>query len=64
MYNIIHFIHRNGLGDGLGRPVPMRLSRLSIGRGACDLPLQHYGSCSYISDKHAIIFYDEVFFLT
>ncbi|XP_077291443.1 PHD finger protein 12 isoform X2 [Arctopsyche grandis] len=51
---------RNGLGDGFGRPVPMRLSRLSIGRGACDLPLQRYGTCSYVSDKHALIFYDEI----
>ncbi|GBP60093.1 PHD finger protein 12 [Eumeta japonica] len=50
-----------GLGDGLGRAVPMRLSRLSVGSGAaCDVPLARYARCRHTSPLHALIFYDEV----
>ncbi|XP_026314597.1 PHD finger protein 12 [Hyposmocoma kahamanoa] len=51
---------RNGLGDGLGRPVPMRLSRLSVGSDSgCDVVLDA-NSCRCVSRRHATIFYDEV----
>lgn len=39
----------------------MRYRSLSIGTGqGNDVQLTKYGSCQYISDKHATIFYDEV----
>ncbi|XP_061723015.1 uncharacterized protein LOC133529335 [Cydia pomonella] len=51
---------RSGLGDGLGRPIPMRLSRLTFGAdSSCDVVLDPT-QCRYVSRLHAIIFYDEV----
>ncbi|KAJ8713167.1 hypothetical protein PYW08_008471 [Mythimna loreyi] len=51
---------RNGVGDGLGRPIPMRLSSLTIGTDSgCDVRLDA-GACSRTSRNHAVIFMDEV----
>ncbi|KAI5642217.1 PHD finger protein 12 MRG binding domain-containing protein [Phthorimaea operculella] len=51
---------RHGLGDGLGRPIPMRLSRLTVGSDSgCDVVLDHT-KCRHVSPRHATIFYDEV----
>ncbi|XP_063628671.1 PHD finger protein 12 [Cydia splendana] len=51
---------RSGLGDGLGRPIPMRLSRLTFGAdSSCDVVLDPT-QCRYVSRLHATIFYDEV----
>lgn len=45
----------------LSRSVHMRFRSISIGSGlGNDVQLTKYGSCRYISDKHATIFYDEV----
>ncbi|XP_063368813.1 PHD finger protein 12 [Cydia amplana] len=54
------FPYRSGLGDGLGRPIPMRLSRLTFGAdSSCDVVLDPT-QCRYVSRLHATIFYDEV----
>ncbi|CAH1641328.1 unnamed protein product [Spodoptera littoralis] len=51
---------RNGVGDGLGRPIPMRLSSLSIGSDSgCDVRLDP-SACRHVSRNHAVIFMDEV----
>lgn len=51
---------RNGVGDGLGRPIPMRLSSLSIGSDSgCDVRLDP-SACQHVSRNHAVIFMDEV----
>lgn len=48
-----------GLGDGFGHPIAMRLSRLSIGKDShCDVCLPP--TCRYISNQHALIFYDDI----
>lgn len=45
----------------LSRSVYMRYRSLSIGTGqGNDLQLSKFGSCRFVSDKHATIFYDEV----
>ncbi|XP_065095077.1 uncharacterized protein LOC135716699 [Ochlerotatus camptorhynchus] len=45
----------------LSRSVFMRYRSLSIGSGpGNDLQLSKFGSCRFVSDKHATIFYDEV----
>lgn len=42
--------------------VKMKYRTLSIGTGADnDVCLSSYGFCNYVSPKHAVIFYDEVF---
>lgn len=44
-----------------GNSVPMRTNCLKIGLGSLmDLNLLNYGFCNYVSDTHALIFYDEV----
>lgn len=44
-----------------GSRVPMRGTSLRIGlNSSMDLNLANYGHCNYISDRHAMIFYDEV----
>lgn len=44
-----------------GPPVFMSYKTFTIGTGPnCDLSLSRYGNCSFISSKHAIIFFDEV----
>ncbi|KAK2585172.1 hypothetical protein KPH14_008671 [Odynerus spinipes] len=41
-------------------PVFMIYKTMTIGNGPnCDLVLSNYGNCSFISSKHAIIFFDE-----
>ncbi|XP_075983534.1 uncharacterized protein LOC142981473 [Anticarsia gemmatalis] len=51
---------RNGVGDGLGRPIPMRLSSLTIGTDSgCDVRLDPI-ACRRVSRNHAVIFMDEV----
>jgi len=43
-----------------GQTVQMRSNCLRIGcDSSMDLNLHNYGHCNYISDKHALIFYDE-----
>lgn len=45
----------------LSRSIYMRYRSLSIGSGqGNDLQLSNFGTCRFISDKHATIFYDEV----
>lgn len=42
-------------------PVFMTYKTMIIGNGPnCDLILSSYGNCSFISSKHAVIFFDEV----
>ncbi|KAJ0172882.1 hypothetical protein K1T71_011058 [Dendrolimus kikuchii] len=56
----VHRPARNGLGDGLGRPIPMRLSSLSVGTDSgCDVRLDA-ALCRCVSRNHAVIFMDEV----
>lgn len=44
-----------------GPPVFMSYKTFTVGTGPnCDLSLTRYGNCSFISSKHAIIFFDEV----
>lgn len=53
---------RNGVNvsDGLGRPIPMRLSTLTVGTDSgCDVRLDA-SSCRRVSRNHAVIFHDEV----
>uniref|UniRef100_A0A2A4JBM7 FHA domain-containing protein n=1 Tax=Heliothis virescens TaxID=7102 RepID=A0A2A4JBM7_HELVI len=51
---------KNGVGSGLGRPVPMRLSSLSVGADSgCDVRLDAR-ACRNVSRHHAVIFMDEV----
>ncbi|XP_037292564.1 PHD finger protein 12 [Manduca sexta] len=51
---------KNGLGDGLGRPIPMRLSSLWVGSDSgCDVRLDA-SHCRRVSRNHAVIFVDEV----
>lgn len=46
-----------------GPPVFMSYKTFTVGTGPnCDLSLTRYGNCSFISSKHAIIFFDEVTF--
>ncbi|XP_011506236.1 PREDICTED: PHD finger protein 12 [Ceratosolen solmsi marchali] len=48
------------LGQTTGPPVFMTCKTLNIGTGCeSDLLLGRYGSCSFISPKHAVIFFDE-----
>ncbi|XP_043463702.1 PHD finger protein 12 [Leptopilina heterotoma] len=43
-----------------GPPVFMSYKTFTVGTGPnCDLSLSRYGNCSFISSKHAIIFFDE-----
>ncbi|KAJ8312009.1 hypothetical protein KUTeg_009382 [Tegillarca granosa] len=50
----------NGLLNLSGQPITMSYRTLSIGTGAdMEVCLTQFGSCSYISPKHAQIFYDE-----
>ncbi|XP_055596952.1 PHD finger protein 12 isoform X2 [Uranotaenia lowii] len=43
------------------RSMFMRYRKLRIGRGqGCDIMLQKFGKCQYVSEKHAVIFYDEI----
>ncbi|XP_019622342.1 PREDICTED: PHD finger protein 12-like [Branchiostoma belcheri] len=45
---------------GKGQPVQMCYRTLHIGTGGdMDVCLNHYGNCSFVSAKHACIFYDE-----
>uniref|UniRef100_A0A8D8GSH5 PHD finger protein 12 n=4 Tax=Culex pipiens TaxID=7175 RepID=A0A8D8GSH5_CULPI len=45
----------------LSRSIYMRYRSFSVGSGqGNDLQLSQYGSCQFISEKHATIFYDEV----
>lgn len=49
-----------GPGDSLGRPVPMRLSSLTVGSDSgCDVTLDP-ALCRCVSRNHAVIFMDEV----
>lgn len=51
---------KNGVGSGLGRPIPMRLSSLSVGTDSgCDVRLDAR-ACRNVSRHHAVIFMDEV----
>ncbi|KAM3956797.1 uncharacterized protein ACR2FA_009239 [Aphomia sociella] len=64
----VHRPARNGLGDGLGEPIPMRLSALWVGTdSSCDVRLdERLGGgerphrCRGMSPRHALIFMDEV----
>ncbi|XP_052752130.1 PHD finger protein 12 [Galleria mellonella] len=62
----VHRPSRNGLGDGLGEPIPMRLSVLWVGTdSSCDVRLEqppHLSRrrCRGLSPRHALIFMDEV----
>lgn len=48
----------------LSRSIFMRYRSLSIGSGqGNDVQLSNYGNCRFVSDKHATIFYDEVFII-
>ncbi|XP_064613233.1 LOW QUALITY PROTEIN: PHD finger protein 12-like [Liolophura sinensis] len=45
---------------GKGQPVCMPYRTLSIGTGAdMDVCLNNFGTCQYVSAKHAVVFYDE-----
>lgn len=45
----------------LSRSIYMRYRSVSIGSGqGNDVQLSKYGSCRFVSDKHATIFYDEI----
>nr|XP_029719204.1 PHD finger protein 12-like [Aedes albopictus] len=45
----------------ISRSIYMRYRSLSIGSGqGNDVQLSRYGTCRFVSDKHATIFYDEV----
>ena len=49
------------LGKTAGPPVFMTCKTLNIGTGGeSDLLLSKYGSCSFVSVKHAVIFFDKV----
>ncbi|XP_014214341.1 PHD finger protein 12 [Copidosoma floridanum] len=49
------------LGQTGGPPVFMTRKTFNIGTGGeSDLLLSHYGSCDFVSPKHAIIFFDEI----
>jgi hypothetical protein len=49
------------LGQTTGPPVFMTCKTLNIGTGCeSDLLLGRYGSCSFVSPRHAVIFFDEV----
>lgn len=40
----------------------MRYRSISIGKGSAnEVELDRYGHCNFVSPKHAVIFYDEVY---
>lgn len=49
------------VAPSLNLSVPMRYRSFAIGFGAeNDLDLSRFGSCAYVSPKHAVVFYDDV----
>ena len=47
--------------SGKGQAVSMPFRSLGLGTGAdMDVQLLGFGHCNFVSNKHAVIFYDEV----